>query len=93
MLAAMGAGRLAGKVALVTGAARGQGEAVARAFAREGAALTLLDLLDGPGSAVAEAIRAGGGEARYLHCDVSSEDEVRAAVASCVAHHGGLVIR
>lgn len=90
MLAAMSAGRLAGKVALVTGAARGQGEAVARAFAREGAALALLDVLDDAGSAVAEAIQAAGGVARYWHCDVASEDEVRAAVDACVVHHGGL---
>lgn len=90
MLPAMSAGRLAGKVALVTGAARGQGEAVARAFAREGACVALLDVLDEPGAGVAEAIRAGGGEARYLHCDVSSESAVRAALDASVAHFGGL---
>ena len=90
MLAPMSRGRLAGRVALVTGAARGQGEAVARAFAREGAAVALLDVLDEPGAAVAAAIRAEGGEARYLHADVSSEAEVRQAVEACVAHFGGL---
>jgi NAD(P)-dependent dehydrogenase (short-subunit alcohol dehydrogenase family) len=77
-------------VALVTGAAKGQGEAVARAFAREGASVALLDLLDDAGSAVADAIAAEGGEALYIHCDVSSEADVREAIGKCAAHFGGL---
>ncbi|MFA5883251.1 MAG: glucose 1-dehydrogenase [Acidimicrobiia bacterium] len=64
-------GRLAGKVALITGAARGQGEAEARRFSREGARVVLADVLDAEGSAVAKDI---GDAARYVHLDVSNED-------------------
>jgi NAD(P)-dependent dehydrogenase (short-subunit alcohol dehydrogenase family) len=85
-------GRLAGKVAIVTGAARGQGAAVAREFALEGAAVALLDVLDDAGQAVADAIVQGGGQARYLHCDLSQEDDVRRAVEATIAALGGLDI-
>ncbi len=81
------AGRLEGKVAIVTGAARGQGEAVARAFVAEGARVALFDVLDAAGRAVAAAL---GPAARYLHCDISREDDVRAAVAGTVAAFGSL---
>lgn len=84
------AGRLAGKVAIVTGAARGQGEAVARRFAAEGAAVALLDVLDDAGAGVAAAITAAGGTARYWHADVSREAEVADAVGAAVAAFGGL---
>ncbi|HWP66207.1 MAG TPA: glucose 1-dehydrogenase [Candidatus Limnocylindria bacterium] len=84
------AGRLAGKVAIVTGAARGQGAAVAREFAAEGAAVTLLDVLDEAGRAVAAEIAARGGRARYLHCDLTQDAEVRGAIEQAVAADGGL---
>jgi NAD(P)-dependent dehydrogenase (short-subunit alcohol dehydrogenase family) len=83
----MAAGRLAGKVAVVTGAARGQGEGVARRFAAEGARVALLDVLDEAGRRVAGEI---GDPARYFHCDVASEDDVRAAIDGAAAHFGGL---
>jgi 3alpha(or 20beta)-hydroxysteroid dehydrogenase len=81
------AGRLADKVAIVTGAARGQGEGVARAFVAEGARVALFDVLDDAGAAVAASL---GASARYVHCDISREDDVRAAVAATVAHFGKL---
>lgn len=81
------AGRLDGKVAIVTGAARGQGEGVARAFVGEGARVALFDVLDDQGRAVAASL---GGAARYFHCDISREDDVRAAVAGTVAAFGKL---
>lgn len=81
------AGRLAGKVAIVTGAARGQGEGVARAFVSEGARVALFDVLDEAGAGVARSLGAAG---RYFHCDVSREDDVRTAVAGTVAHFGKL---
>lgn len=86
----MAAGRLGGKVAIVTGAAKGQGEGAARRFAAEGAKVALLDVLDPLGKSVAEEIAASGGEALSLHCDVSRESDVARAVERTVAHFGGL---
>jgi NAD(P)-dependent dehydrogenase (short-subunit alcohol dehydrogenase family) len=82
-------GRLDNKVAVITGAARGQGEGVARAFAAEGARVALLDVIDEAGARVAVEI---GGAARYFHCDVASETDVAAAVAAAARHFGGLDI-
>jgi NAD(P)-dependent dehydrogenase (short-subunit alcohol dehydrogenase family) len=89
-MATTGNGRLAGKVAVVTGAAKGQGEGVARAFAAEGARVALLDVLDDAGESVAAEIRRHGGEARFLHCDVASEADVRAAIDATASAHGGI---
>src|SRR3954470_25061660 len=83
------AGTLDGKVAIITGAARGQGEAEARLFAAEGAAVVVADVLDEPGKAVAESL---GDRALYHHLDVSSEDEWNRAVATAVSAFGGLHI-
>ena len=69
--------RLAGKVAIVTGAARGTGEVVARRFAREGAKVVLADVLDELGGAVAGEI---GADARYQHLDVSDEGDWKRGV-------------
>ncbi|MDR7523614.1 MAG: SDR family oxidoreductase [Armatimonadota bacterium] len=72
--------RLAGACAVVTGGARGIGRAVAERFAREGAAVGLLDI-DGDGAgAVAAAISSDGGRALGLHADVADSAQVRAAV-------------
>lgn len=70
-------GRLDGRVAIITGAARGQGEAEARLFAAEGATVVLGDVLDDLGQAVAADI---GAAAHYVHLDVSSEDDWTTAV-------------
>lgn len=72
-------GRLDGKVAIITGAARGQGEAEARLFASEGAKVVLGDVLDDDGEQVAASI---GEHARYVHLDVSQEADWAAAVAA-----------
>src|SRR5262245_3067409 len=85
-------GRLAGKVAIVTGAARGQGEGVAHRFAAEGARVALLDVLDEAGKRTAEAIGRAGGEAIFVHCDVSRSGDVAAAVDDTVERFGGLDI-
>ena len=81
------AGRLDGKVAIVTGAARGQGEGVARAFVDEGAKVALFDVLDEQGAAVAKSL---GPNARFFHCDISREADVSAAVNGAVGHFGKL---
>lgn len=66
--------RLSGKTALITGAARGMGEAHARLCAQEGAKVILGDVLDDEGETVARDLRAGGHDATYRHLDVSSAE-------------------
>ena len=80
-------GRFDGKVVLVTGAARGQGEAEARLFASEGASVVLADVLDAEGEAVAADI---GAAARYVHLDVGSEADWAGAMDVARAHGGRL---
>jgi len=80
-------GRLAGKVAIVTGAARGQGAGVARLFAAEGARVALLDILDDAGERLAAEL---GPAAGYFHCDLAREVDVVAAVDGAAARFGGL---
>jgi 3alpha(or 20beta)-hydroxysteroid dehydrogenase len=76
-------GKLDGRVVLVTGAARGQGEQEARLFAEEGARVVLADVLDEQGEAVAKEIGA-----RYVHLDVGEEDGWRDAVRATVDAYG-----
>jgi 3alpha(or 20beta)-hydroxysteroid dehydrogenase len=78
-------GKLDGRVALITGGARGQGAAEAQLFAREGASVVLTDVLDDEGKATAEAI---GDAATYLHHDVTVESEWADVVAATLADHG-----
>jgi NAD(P)-dependent dehydrogenase (short-subunit alcohol dehydrogenase family) len=85
-------GRLDGKVALITGGASGLGLVASRLFASEGAKVVLTDVTDPAGDEVAAAIRAGGGDATYVHADVSLEDDARAMVDATVTAYGGLTI-
>jgi 3alpha(or 20beta)-hydroxysteroid dehydrogenase len=80
-------GRMDGKVVLVSGAARGQGEAEARLFAAEGATVAIADVLDDLGANVAASI---GPSATYHHLDVSDLAQWEAVVADIVAAHGRL---
>jgi NAD(P)-dependent dehydrogenase (short-subunit alcohol dehydrogenase family) len=82
-------GRLDGKVAVITGAARGIGAAAARLFAQEGARLMLADLLDEPLTKLAAEI---GSAARMSRTDVTDEAAVKKLVADTVAAHGKLDI-
>ena len=84
--------RLEGKVALITGAARGQGAAEARMFAQEGAKVILADVTDQEGMAVAAEIAEAGGDALYVHLDVTNEEEWDAAIQSAVSTFGKLDI-
>jgi len=73
-------GRLEGKLAIVTGAARGQGEAICRAFVDEGARVVGCDVLDEDGEGVAASI---GGTATYRHLDVADEQNWQSVVTWC----------
>lgn len=78
-------GRLDGKVAIVTGGARGMGEAECRLFAAEGAKVVIADVLDDEGRAVAADL---GADARFVHLDVSDESSWRQLLAETVEAFG-----
>ncbi|HEY2163304.1 MAG TPA: glucose 1-dehydrogenase [Gemmatimonadaceae bacterium] len=81
---------LEGKTALVTGAARGMGRAIALAFADAGANVAAIDVNDDGGRETAEFARDRGAKALFLHCDVSDGAAVAAAVGQVVATFGSL---
>ena len=84
--------RLENKVALITGAGNGVGEATARLFAREGARVALVGRRGDALEAVAAGIREQGGEALAIEADITDESAVRRAVEETVAGFGGLDI-
>ena len=84
-----GGGKLAGRVALVTGAASGIGAGIAEGFAAEGADVHLVDLVDEQAAAaVLDAVRRHGGRGTFSSADVAVEAQVRAAAGEAVAAHG-----
>ncbi|MDX6703802.1 MAG: hypothetical protein QOF26_4028 [Baekduia sp.] len=83
-------GRLASKVAVVTGAATGIGAEIAALYAREGARVVLADIRADAARTTLEAIRAAGGDAIFVPTDVTSGADVRALVDTCVQHYGRL---
>ena len=84
--------RLEGKVALISGGARGQGAAEARMFAREGAAVVIGDILDEDGLKLEAEIRELGGRATYVHLDVTQPEEWENAVSKATLEYGKLDI-
>ena len=83
---------LTGKVALISGGAKGQGAAEAHAFIAAGAKVVFGDVLDDEGRAVEAAIHASGGDAVYVHLDVTNEDDWRQAVDTASSRFGALHI-
>ena len=79
--------RLAGKIALITGGARGMGASHARAMVAEGASVVIGDILDSDGEAVAAEL---GDAVAYTHLDVTDRDQWAQAVATAVERYGGL---
>ncbi|MCH8999406.1 MAG: glucose 1-dehydrogenase [Proteobacteria bacterium] len=84
--------RLEDKVAIVTGAASGFGEGIARRFAAEGAKVVLADLNDQAGRRIAAEIEAAGGAAAYVHADVTDSTQVKAMIGTAVERFGRLDI-
>lgn len=88
MLQDQTAGRLSGKVAFLAGATGGIGRTIAEQFGRQGARVIVGGRRGSEGQEVVEEIRARGGEAVYVHLDVTSETSVTQAVRSCVEAFG-----
>jgi NAD(P)-dependent dehydrogenase (short-subunit alcohol dehydrogenase family) len=84
--------RLAGKVAIITGAAHGMGAATAKLFAREGATAAVADLAVDDGEAVVGEIRSAGGAAAFHRLDVTDEAAWQAVIGAVVGAHGRLDI-
>ena len=82
--------RLEGKVALITGGGSGMGMVASKLFAAEGAHVVLTDVMDDAGEKVAAEIAEGGGQAHYVHADVSSEADAEAMVRTAVGRFGRL---
>ena len=85
-------GRLSGKVAIISGGARGQGAEEARLFASEGAKVIIGDILDSEGIQVESEIVERGGQAKFVRLDVSIEDDWSKAVQLAISEYGKLDI-
>src|SRR6187551_785591 len=84
--------RLENKVAWVSGASSGMGEAITRLFAQEGASVAMIDVQREKGEKIAADIRASGGKATFIECDVRKEQPVRESIDRTVHELGGLQI-
>ena len=85
-------GRLDGKVAFISGGARGMGAEEARLFAREGAKVAIGDVLEEDGRRVEAEINESGGDCLFLRLDVTSEANWQSAIAATVSRFGALHI-
>src|SRR6266849_3274906 len=85
-------GKLEGKVAWISGATSGIGEATARLFAREGAKVAVVGKHLTLSRRIAAELKAAGGDALSVACDVSNEQQVRDSICRTVEHFGALDI-
>lgn len=84
--------RLESKVAAITGGAQGIGRATARRFCAEGAKVAILDFDHSQGTQTVDQIKAAGGDAVFIHCDVTDPNQVKAAFESVMDIYGCLHI-
>jgi NAD(P)-dependent dehydrogenase (short-subunit alcohol dehydrogenase family) len=84
--------RLNGKVAVVTGASSGIGKSIAEVFAKEGASVVCVSRKEATGRPGAEAICAAGGEAVFVSCDVSRQEDVERVISGTVERYGKIDI-
>jgi NAD(P)-dependent dehydrogenase (short-subunit alcohol dehydrogenase family) len=85
-------GRLEGQAAWISGGASGIGEATVRRFASEGARVAIVDVQAELGRRLEASVRAAGGDAVFIECDITREDQVRASIEQAAARFGGLQI-
>ena len=85
-----GTGRLQGRCAFITGAGAGIARVASLLFAREGAKVAVVEINAEKGAATAQAVRDAGGDAIFVHTDITREDSVKNAVAAAVARMGKL---
>jgi NAD(P)-dependent dehydrogenase (short-subunit alcohol dehydrogenase family) len=88
----MSGGRLEGNVALITGAGSGIGRAVATLFAKEGASVAVIDIVEAGGRETEQMVRKDGGKAMFLKCDVTKYSEVKSMVSTIVDAFGKIDI-
>ena len=84
--------RLENKTAIVTGGASGFGAGIAQRFAHEGASVVVADINDPKGESTAREIRDSGGDAVYIHADVTSRSDTKRMISAAVEHSGQLDI-
>ena len=84
--------RLENKTAIVTGGASGFGAGIAQRFAHEGASVVVADINDPKGESTASEIRDSGGDAVYIHADVTSRSDTKRMISAAVEHSGQLDI-
>ncbi|WP_157221094.1 SDR family NAD(P)-dependent oxidoreductase [Flavisphingomonas formosensis] len=75
---------------VITAAAAGIGAGIARVAARDGAAVTIVDIADEPGNRLVKEIQKAGGEALYIHCDVTDYAQLEQAIDRSATHFGGI---